>query len=424
MRLIKSLFKLIGILALVLIVGSGGLIASDWLYFKRLFTFDQSKVIMDVDWYEPLEIVRGQEASPLPRATDEQITISADALAEAVTFAESYASASLLVWHNGAIQLEWYGEGYGPETLTNSASMHKSVLALLYGNVIAEGFVPSADEPAATYLTEWANDDRSKITIRNLLQMSSGLARPQFSPNPLGDALKLQLGTDVASIALKYEAADRPNSYFAYSNLNSQLLGIVLERATEMRYADILQTYLWSKMGTSDARVWLDRPGGMVRTFSNLQTKPENWLRLGLLHLNRGKVDGVQVVAEDWIDQIITPSETNPNYGLQTWLGTEWQENRGYGKGIPITVQHSEAFAADDVVFFDGSGGQRVYVVPSHDLVIVRTGPGGTDPVTGNFDWDDAKLPNTIIRGLIETVNTKDDADRETLIEGPITAQE
>lgn len=424
MRSIKSTFKLISVLAVVLIVGAGGLIASDWLYFKRLYTFDRSTVIMDVDWYEPLEIVKGQQASPLPRATDGRPTISADALEEAIAFAEGYASASLLVWHNGAIQLEWYGEGYGPETLTNSASMHKSVMALLYGNVIAEGFIPSMDEPAATYLIEWANDDRSKITIRNLLQMSSGLARPQFSPNPLGDALKLQLGTDIESIALKYGAADPPNSYFAYSNLNSQLLGIILERATEMRYAEILQTYLWSKLGTSDARVWLDRPGGMVRTFSNLQTKPENWLRLGLLHLDRGKVDGVQVVAEDWIAQVITPSETNPNYGLQTWLGTEWQENRGYGKGISITVRHSEPYAARGIVFFDGSGGQRVYVVPSHGLVIVRTGPGGTDPVTGNFDWDDAVLPNTIINGLVEPAIAADDESQEMPVEDPVTARQ
>ncbi len=241
-----------------------------------------------------------------------------------------------------------------------------------------------------------------------------GLARPQFSANPLGDALKLALGTNVVSLALKYKATDPPNTYFAYSNLNAQLLGIILERATGERYAEILESYLWSKLGTSDARVWLDSPGGMVRTFSNLQTKPENWLRLGLLHLNRGRVNGTQVVSEDWIKEVTTPSDTNPNYGFQTWLGTEWEENRGYGKGVPITVRHSEPFAADNIVFFDGSGGQRVYVVPSHDLVIVRTGPGGTDPVTGNFDWDDAILPNTIINGIVPVATSIENAVNET----------
>jgi CubicO group peptidase (beta-lactamase class C family) len=125
-------------------------------------------------------------------------------------------------------------------------------------------------------------------------------------------------------------------------------------------------------------------------------------------------VNGTQVVSEDWIKEVTTPSDTNPNYGFQTWLGTEWEENRGYGKGVPITVRHSEPFAADNIVFFDGSGGQRVYVVPSHDLVIVRTGPGGTDPVTGNFDWDDAILPNTIINGIVPVATSIENAVNET----------
>lgn len=419
----KFVFKTVGISLALAVAGAGGIVASDWLYFQRLITFDRSKVIMDVDWYDPLETVEGKEGPDLDRAGGDRPTIRADALDAAVDFAESYQSAALLIWHRGAIQLEWYGEGHGPETLTNSASMHKPVLALLYGNVIAEGFISSVDEPAAAYLTEWADDERSKITIRHLLQMSSGLSRPEFSPNPFSDGLKLQLGTDVEKIALKYRAADPPNEYFAYSNLNSQLLGIILERATGMRYAEILESYLWSKVGTSDARVWLDRPGGMVRTFTNLQTKPENWLRLGLLHINRGKVQGVQVVPESWMTKITTPSDTNPNYGLQTWLGTEWQENRGYGKGIPVTVRHSEPFLADDVVYFDGSGGQRVYAIPSHELVIVRTGPGGTDPATGNFDWDDAVLPNTIIRGIIDAAETPGHSNVKTLANETTTTQ-
>ncbi len=412
----RFIFKTIGVSLILAAAGAGTLVASDWLYFQRLITFDRSKVIMDVDWYEPLEIIKGKEGPILARAAGDQLTIRAGALDAAIDFAESYQSASLLIWHRGAIQLEWYGEGHGPETLTNSASMHKSVLALLYGNVIAEGFISSADEPAATYLTEWANDDRSKITIRHLLQMSSGLSRPEFSLNPLSDGLKLQLGTDVEKVALKYQAADPPNEYFAYSNLNSQLLGIILERATGMRYAEILEIYLWSKLGTSHARAWLDRPGGMVRTFTNLQTKPENWLRLGLLYINRGKVNGVQVVPESWITKITTPSDKNPNYGFQTWLGTEWQENRGYGKGIPVTVSHSEPFLAGDVVYFDGSGGQRVYIMPSHELVIVRTGPGGTDPATGNFDWDDAVLPNTIVRGIMPATESLEHSNVKTLV--------
>ena len=100
--------------------------------------------------------------------------------------------------------------------------------------------------------------------------------------------------------------------------------------------------------------------------------------------------------------EITTPSTANPNYGYQTWLGTEYAEMRSYGKGVPAAIKHSEPFAASDVIFFDGSGGQRVYIIPSRDLVIVRTGPGGFDPATGQFTWDDSVLPNLVIRGLAQ----------------------
>ncbi|MBT7449566.1 MAG: hypothetical protein HN793_01955, partial [Rhodospirillaceae bacterium] len=107
-----------------------------------------------------------------------------------------------------------------------------------------------------------------------------------------------------------------------------------------------------------------------------------------------------QVVPEDWIEQVITPSPNNPNYGFQTWLGTEYSAKRDYGKGVGAHVPHSEPFEARDVVYFDGASGQRVYVIASEALVIVRTGQGGMNFQTGAFLWDEPKLPNLVLRGL------------------------
>ena len=126
---------------------------------------------------------------------------------------------------------------------------------------------------------------------------------------------------------------------------------------------------------------------------------------MGLLHLNSGKVGDVQVVPEAWIAEVKKPSPTNPNYGFQTWLGTEYMAKRDYGKGVPAYVPHSEPFVVDDLIFFDGSGGQRVYVSQAEELVIIRTGEGGLDFQTGAFKWDDAFLPNLIIRGIRSQVS-------------------
>ncbi len=398
--MLKKILKGLGIVVLVIVLGLAVVIASNWTYLNRLATFDRNTMITDYDWYDPIEIAKGDEGAPLPRAPQGALTLQDTTIADALSFAARNRSTALLVWHKGTLQVEHYGEGYNRDTRTNSASMHKSVMALLYGVVIAEGIIPSLDEPAATYITEWADDDRSQVTIRNLLQMASGLGRAPFSMNPFSDTFKLMMGTDINSLILKYPLEDTPNTVFAYSNNNSEILGLILERASGMRYADLLESKLWRKLGTRDAHVWLDSENGKARTSGSLFITAEDWMRVGLLHLNKGQVDGAQIVSEDWLKEVITPSATNPNYGLQTWLGTEWQELRTYGKGVPTGVPHSEDFAADDLFYFDGSGGQRVYVIPSEDMVIVHTGNGGINPNTGNFDWDEALLPNMILRGI------------------------
>ena len=86
-----------------------------------------------------------------------------------------------------------------------------------------------------------------------------------------------------------------------------------------------------------------------------------------------------------------TPSGPNPNYGWQAWLGTQFEAQRYYSETkTGFAALASEPFAVDDIIYLDGFGGQRVYISPSKDLVIVRTG----DPA---FDWDDSYLPNSVI---------------------------
>ena len=407
MRIVKWILKgVAGVLVLTVVAGVG-IALSDWTFFNRLITFDRNTQITDFEWYKPKEAIAGQPDPALEVVAKDQRVFDDEAVAEFIDFAKNQKSVSLLVWQGGALQVEYYGDGYGHDSRTNSASMHKSVLALLIGVLIEEGIIASIDEPAATYITEWADDARSKITIRNLLQMASGLDRPSFSVNPMSDAIKFRLGTNINEIAMKYPALDDPGTYFSYSNANSQILGLIVQRASGMRYAEAMSQYLWSKLGTKTGYVWLDKKNGMPHTSGALLVTAQDWLRLGLLHLNNGRIGTTQIVSEAWMNQITTPSKTNPNYGFQTWLGTTYEELRTYGKGVPAAITHSEPFEADDLVFFDGSGGQRVYIVPSLDLVIVRTGLGGFDPATGSFTWDDSVLPNLVIRALKSSAPTE-----------------
>lgn len=132
---------------------------------------------------------------------------------------------------------------------------------------------------------------------------------------------------------------------------------------------------------------------GAPRFFAGLQATARDWARIGQMMLDRGRVGRKQIVPADWIAQMAAPSAANPAYGYQVWRGSPWQEKRAYSPDNPITVPHKEAYLADDVLFFDGFGGQRVYIVPSARLVIVRTG----EP---SMAFDDSVLVNIALRGL------------------------
>ncbi len=402
MRILKWIG--IGVAALIALpfVAFGVLYTTDSVFYGRIATIFTIDPVKDVDWYEPLERVPGIEGDSLPRAAVSTRTISEEAWASARAYAEETGSVALLVWHKGALQYEHYGEGFDRTSRTDPASMHKSVMALLVGAAIADGTLPSVDEPVATYLTEWANDDRSKVTIKHVLQMSSGMYRDPFSPSPFGATMKLNLGTEITDMTLSQTVRKAPGQEFDYNNFNPQTLSIVLERATGQRYAQILSEKLWSKIGTGDAYVWLDHEGGLPRTYCCLQATAEDWVRIGLLHLNKGAVDGEQVLPVSWMEDVITGSDVGPNYGYQTWLGSPYKAQRDYGPYVDAYVRHDEPYDADDVIFFDGAGGQRVYIIPSQDMVIVRTGTGGIDFAAGSFVWEDSRIPNMLMRGIIQ----------------------
>jgi hypothetical protein len=242
---------------------------------------------------------------------------------------------------------------------------------------------------AANYIEEWAGNERRHITIRQMLQQSSGIDFPGFPA-----VIDMTIGDRLEQITFEQGVLAPPDTQFDYTNINPQVLGILLERVSGSSYAEYLSKNLWQHLSDDDATVLLDTEATRTpRTFCCLDTTARAWLRLGLLHLDHGRVGERQLVPEQWMKDIVTPSAQNPNYGYLTWLGSTYEKNRRYNRKSAATAFHSEPFAAPDVIYFDGFGGQRVYIVPSKQLVIVTTGPL-------RQDWDDALLPNLIIRGM------------------------
>jgi len=337
---------------------------------------------------------RVASGAPVDVPTKSSRTISAAVLAQATTYGEETGSHALIIYRDDGIELETYYPGYNVDSISATASMHKSVLAMLVGIAIEDGYIGSVDDAAAKYLPEWANDGRAQITIRHMLRQTSGIDFATVGFNPLGGFFQLMLGADVTAASLHLPLAVEPGTQFDYNSAIPQNMGLIIQRATGKRYAEYLSEALWRRIGAPDAFVLLDSDEkSMPRTSCCLEATARSWLHIGLLHLDGGQFAGTQVVPAQWISAIATPGELNPNYGYFTWLGTEHQEFRYYNRKTGTRVFHSEPFIAPDVIYFDGFGGQRVYVIPSHRLVIVRTG-------SIERNWDDSYLPNLIVRDI------------------------
>ncbi|HEY9881124.1 MAG TPA: serine hydrolase [Leptolyngbyaceae cyanobacterium] len=376
------------ILILALPILGAVVLLPDWRLFTRAVTYPKNEVTAS-NWYKPLRRVAGKPGQPLPMVQPQEQTIPPAALKAAVSYAQEQNSSALLILHRGKLVLEQYWQGYSSSSLSNSMSMSKSVLALLIGIAIEEGHIGSVQDAVSRYLPEWSKDSRGDLTIEDLLYMQSGLRNDDRTDTTASDLVKMYLSSDADRVALHVPQIEPPRQRYDYNNVNSQILSIILERATGESYADYLSTRLWQPLQAADAFVWLDRPGGRAKPFCCLFAAPRDWVRLGQMLLNQGKVGQRQVVPNDWLERMLAPSPIEPTYGYHIWVKARTDQFPN------VDWAASTAFVAPDTIYIDGRDLQRVYVIPSQDLVIVRVGEQPKN-------WDDSVIPNILVKSLLQ----------------------
>lgn len=358
---------------------------------ERLASFPIQTSVKDIDWYKPQETVAGGNAAKFQK-TDKP-AIKAAAIEKAIALAEREKSYALLAWKDGELQLEKYWDDFDQSSRYVTASMAKTVVALAVGTAVAEGHIRSVDDPISDYILTMKNTRRGSMPIRAFLEMASGMQTPAGNRTTDGPYWQYSLGDDIGEATARWPDNCVPLKEFCYANGSTAMLGWAIEGATGMRYAEWLSRTIWQPIGAANASLWLDRENGSPRYSCCLMANAQDWLRVGILVLNKGKAGTDQLVPENWIDQMVAPSPANPNYGWQVWRGSPHAPQRSYGRGINAKVPAAEPFARDDVYYLDGSAGQRSYIVPSENLVIVRIG-------TPSFTWDDSALPNIILAGI------------------------
>ena len=369
------------------------------VYIQRYHAQDQAaKVGGGLPNYDPLERVEGARVvQPLPTAAAD---VAVEALTQAHNFAAARGSSSFMVWHKGALIDETYFDGYDRNALVNAKSLAKPLTAILIGRAIAQGYIKSLDQPVADFITEWKYDPRrSKILVRHLLDMRSGLLAQGVPTGPDDILSRAYLHPRHDQIIInEYPLVHEPGSRYDYSNANAELIAPLIERATGMRYAAYVTRALLEPLGSAGGTIFVNRPGGTAHSGCCVQLPAPTWLKLGILLLNDGVWNGKRLLPDGYVTAMRTPTLENPNAGLGVWTGEPYAKWRGslnpeFTMGRTL---HSEPYAARDLFLFDGNGSQVVYIVPSLDLVIMRTG----EYPPRDHPWDNSLVPNLIIRSI------------------------
>ena len=272
---------------------------------------------------------------------------------------EDFRSIGFGFFKDGKMVYEEYWDGYSDQSLTNSFSMAKTVTTMLIGKAIEQGYIKSLDQPITDFLPEFINDPFGKLcTIGNLSSMRSGFDWTEDYKSPFNPTTEAYYGNDIERMLLKRKFSERPGGHFRYCSADTQLLAIILKRATGKSLADYLSETFWKPLGMEHDALW-SLSGGLEKSFCCINSNIRDFAKLGQLLLQKGNWNGRQLLDTAFVERMIT-ADAAAFYPA---------EPRKYGYSVWIDDLHQPAFYA-----FLGHLGQRIIIVPEENLVIVRLG--------------------------------------------------
>lgn len=270
-------------------------------------------------------------------------------------YLEKTGTAAFVVLHGDTLLYEYYGKGFLDTSRFNVFSMTKAYLSTLTGIAVGEGKIQSIDQSIGDYLP-WCRDSAlCKITIRHLLQMTSGLKSSEGYLNPWATSTKLYYGDQTSRVVHALKLRRPPGTQYAYQNINSQLLGMVVRRAVGKPLSHYLSEKIWQPLGMEADAGWSLAEGtDDEKAFCCLNARARDFARFGLLVLNEGNWQGRELIPRDWIKQVSS---------IDTAQGA-------------INRYHFNWFLTPELDDFWAEGllGQYTYICPQSRTVIVRIG--------------------------------------------------
>jgi len=279
------------------------------------------------------------------------------------------------VFKDGKILYEEYWEEHADSSLTNSFSMAKSVTTMLLGKAIEQGYINNLNQKITDFLPEFLSDSLGCLaTVGDLSAMRSGFDWSEEYYSPFNMTTEAYYGDNIEKQLFKRHFKIRPGGHFKYLSANTQLLSIILKRASKKNLAFYLSEEFWQPMGMENDALW-SMSGGIEKSFCCIYSNVRDYAKLGQLFLQNGKWNGIQLLDSAFIKLMITPC----------YNAFHPDEPKRYGYSIWIDETYDPSFYG-----MMGHLGQRIMVIPDENMVIVRLGKARdtVNPSKGHLDKD------------------------------------
>jgi CubicO group peptidase (beta-lactamase class C family) len=352
MKFLKKILKwtLITIAALVLFM-----YVFDYGYILRgvrvvYFTGHKTAFIDDFSYFENDTIKKGNHTDAWSNHKDYN-TVSTTASLEKSN--QDWGTIAYVIIKNDSIWFEKYYEDFDENSKTNSFSMAKSYVSGLLGKAIMDGYIKSLDQPVSDFYPEYSY---AKTTVGDLASMASGLDWVESYTSPFSVTARANYDDDLAETILNQKVVKTPGVEYEYLSGSTQLLGMVIEKATGKTLSNYLSESFWKPLGSSDDALWQldDEDHRLAKAFCCIGSNAKDFARFGKLYKDHGKWNGKQVLDSAFVAKSITPRfPASPEYGYGFWL------NNYMGK---------------DFFMMRGHLGQYVIVQPKDNVIIVRLG--------------------------------------------------
>jgi CubicO group peptidase (beta-lactamase class C family) len=354
----------------LLLVSLGvGVFTADLPFWRRAFQLP----LPPGGAYLPFATI-GSPPAPATQVAGPAAALDALVVEEAANRAGAAGSRALLVMHRGTVVVERYFLTDDANTLLPASLVARPLAAMAIGVAIAEGRISGIDEPVARYLPEWDAEPRGRITLRQLLEETSGLetggdirgvlyrspwaelkSLPAFATSR---GVRMLLGNDFESSALGFRLDHEPGGFYNLSPANTQLAAVIVERATGSPYETFVDQKLWRPVGAGVAELQLDRRAGMPAAHCCWRATARDMLRVLSLLGTEGLHAGRAVLPEGWAREMARPSRVSAGTGMQV---------------IRLSIEGEEALSVTD------DSGSTAWVLPRRQLTILNiTNPGGS----------------------------------------------